>query len=127
MKKFLLVLLALTMCLTLCACGGTNKEDYSLSLATIVGCWQNYDGSLTYGFDSDMSFNYLYVEQNKVEQGRGTYIIEDNKAILTVEYRDNEKLDRTYTEELTYENGSIKIGNHVLTKQHYQISFGGGL
>ena len=101
MKKALSLILALVMCLPLCACGGNKAtlKDYS-------GKWVNESGTVTYYLYEDGTFteeskNSLYGDQ----EYQGTWEIKKSEIVLhtlkMVEGTGNMHFDQ---------NGNIKEG-----------------
>lgn len=118
MKRLLVLLLAVTMCFSLCACFG-NEESKVAKLLT-EGTWQNssyldivdaYVAEI-YEFQSDGT----YTLENKVSgvgygvdsTETGTYTIEDGKIILTPdESNDHNSIYNTFL--YTYEDGELEL------------------
>ena len=77
MKKALSLLLALVMCLSLCACGGVKKNP-------IVGTWKGgtQSGTYTYIFNTDGTYS-LQITGLFALDDHGTYSYDEESNVLT--------------------------------------------
>lgn len=112
MKKLLLILLALTMCVSLCACAKEiEKED-------LIGEWslENDFRIIAFSFTSNGTFGYTYLEVNGTnvgdyEGGNGNYSIDGNEVKLR--FNGKNPFGSTVA---TIEDGKLCIGNYKLIK-----------
>lgn len=81
MKKFLSLLLALTLAVSLCACGGNKQQD------VVVGDWQANFATVS-GIEGEFTDASLAIN----EDGTGTFVFMKDTADLTWKYDDGGEL-----------------------------------
>lgn len=84
MKKILAMVLALVMCLSLCACGSASKEDVVGTYAYASGIYDDAHVGDTLSLHDDFTYDW--------DHEQGTYKISGNKIVLTSKDDDTTRL-----------------------------------
>ena len=97
MKKALSLILALTLCLSLCACGGDKKKAKE---SPIVGTWHTYATGVTstYTFKANGKYSLDMVGSFNMEDS-GTYTFNEENGTVTFNSDDSGE-DATYKVEI---------------------------
>lgn len=120
MKKILLILLAITICVSLCACSESiTKEE-------LIGDWslENDSVNISILFTEENRVGYVFIALepgSKVdtynisysETAGGTYEIKNDK--ITIDFDESTQFGLSC--EVKYENGKLKIGKYSLSKE----------
>lgn len=116
MKKVFSLILALVMCLSLCACGA-NKEKVKEEIQNeLKGIWEyswyasaaGFECSVFYQFGDSGSMTETNVRNGKETVNHGYYIVTDDVIEIYYAGESEVKAELTYT----YEDGELSLVNY---------------
>lgn len=112
MKRFLKLLVALSLILVFAACGNVEEEIEN----KLEGTWTDSTFKLEYVFEDGKYFPSFRVGEVQVPGKEGTYEIDFQEEVIIVTFDEGNQVDFKYT----YEDGklSLKSGSTDLIKKY---------
>ena len=117
MKKALSLILALVMCLSLCACGGSKENGVSKEKVEeeLQGTWEHIWYSSSDGFThrvflefDDGSLDYTVIRNGDVTSKHGYYVITNKVVEIWFDGKGEPFAELTYK----YEDGELSLVNY---------------